>query len=117
MRKILFLTIFLLGCQKINQYPVELNLGKTPEFTKINKVFPSVSKGPITVELLVTEGAKYSLQILDISENQIKTFGFTANNAIYIKDLDLSDLKSGDYSLVLIDITGRETKVNFVIKK
>ncbi len=42
---------------------------------------------------------------------------FTAESSKVTKRLDLSELKNGDYNLVLIDIQGRESKTNVIIKK
>jgi hypothetical protein len=117
MKKLLLLTLITLaGCTKID-VPMPINLGKVSTSTAINKVTPIVSNGNITVEMNVTPEAKYSLQVTDLLDNEIKTFGFTADKDIYTKQLDLTSLKNGDYNLVLIDIAGKETKTNIIIKK
>ena len=112
------MVVFLAAFTKVVQppYPV-INLGKEAKTTSIRKVTPIVSNGNITVELGVTQGAKYSLQVTNILDEELKTFGFTADDTIYIKSLDLTSLKNGDYNLVLIDISGKETKTNIIIKK
>jgi len=119
MKKILvIMVVFLLACTKVVQPPIPaIDLGKLPTATSIRKVAPIVSNGNITVELNVTQGAKYSLQVTDLLDEEIKTFGFTADDTIYIKKLDLTSLKNGDYNLVLIDIAGKEVKSNIIIKK
>ena len=117
-KALLTMVVFLAACTKVVQpdYPA-IDLGQKATSTSINKVTPIVSNGNITVELGVTQGAKYSLQVTDLLDNEIKTFGFTADKDIYIKSLDLTSLKTGDYNLVLIDISGKEVKTNIIIKK
>lgn len=118
MKKLLLVALFLAGCTKIDTYqPYVIDLGKQATSTKILKVSPIVSDGNVTVQLAVTQGAKYSLQITNLLDSELKTFGFTAEDTIYIKKLDLTDLKNGDYNLVLIDISGKEVKTNIIIKK
>lgn len=118
MKKLLLIGFVLLaGCRKIDYVPPTIDLGRTAASTAITKVYPIVSNGQITVDMNITSGAKYSLQVTDLLDNEIKTFGFTADSDIYTKKLDLTDLKNGDYNLVLIDIAGKETKTNIIIKK
>jgi len=118
MKKVLItMVVFLLACTKVVQPPTPtIDLGKIPAATSIKKVTPIVSNGNITVELGVTQGAKYSLQVTDLLDEEIKTFGFTADDTIYIRKLDLTSLKNGDYNLVLIDIAGKEVRSNIIIK-
>ena len=118
MKKLLLITLVLLaGCRKVDYVPPTIDLGVQSSSTSITKVTPIVSNGQITVDMNVTSGAKYSLQVIDLLDNELKTFGFTADNNIYTRKLDLTDLKNGDYNLVLIDISGKETKANIIIKK
>jgi hypothetical protein len=117
MKKLLLIVLVLLvGCRKID-FPAPINLGVQSQSTAITKVHPIISNGQITVYMNVTSGAKYSLQVTDLLDNEIKTFGFTADSDIYTRKLDLTDLKNGDYNLVLIDIAGKETRTNIIIKK
>jgi len=118
MKKILVtMVVFLAACTKVVQPPVPvLDLGRKATSTAITRVTPIVSKGNITVEMKVTPGAKYSLQVTDLLEDEIKTIGFTADDTIYIQKMDLTSLKNGDYNLVLIDIAGKEVKTNIIIK-
>ena len=118
MKKLLLIALVLLaGCTKIDVTPT-INLGVEAKSTAITKVSPIVSNGSnITVDMNLTSGAKYSLQVTDLLDNEIKTFGFTADSDIYTRKLDLTDLKNGDYNLVLIDIAGKETRTNIIIKK
>lgn len=111
------MVVFLTACTKIAPPPLpEINLGQKAKATSIKKVTPIISNGNITVELGVTQGAKYSLQVTNLLDEELKTFGFTADDTIYIKKLDLTSLKNGDYNLVLIDIAGKEVRSNIIIK-
>ena len=105
------------SCRKTIEQPFAIDLGKTAASTAISKITPVVSNGNIAVEMNVTNGAKYSILVTDLLDNELKTFGFTADKDIYIKNLDLTSLKNGDYNLILIDISGKETRTNIVIKK
>jgi hypothetical protein len=117
MKKLLLIALVLLaGCRKLNVVPL-VDLGTQSQSTAITKVHPIISNGQITVDMNITSGAKYSLQVTDLLDNKIKTFGFTADSDIYTRKLDLTDLKNGDYNLVLIDIAGKETRTNIIIKK
>ena len=119
MKKVLVtMAVFLSACNKIVNPPIpSIDLGKAATSTSIKRVIPIVSNGNVTVELSVTQGAKYSLQVTDLLDEEIKTFGFTADDTIYIKKLDLTSLKNGDYNLILIDIAGKEVRSNIIIKK
>lgn len=119
MKKILLITVILLAsCTKVvSPPPYVIDLGRQAQTTAITKVTPIVSSGNITVTMKVTNGAKYSLQVTNLLEDEIKTFGFTADDTIYIKKLDLTSLNNGDYNLILIDISGKESKHNLIIKK
>jgi hypothetical protein len=117
MKKLILIGLVLLaGCRKIDTTPT-INLGVQAKSTAIAKVYPIVTSGTVNVELNVTEGAKYSLQVTDLLDNEIKTFGFTADKNIYTRALDLSDLKNGDYNIILIDISGKESRANVIVKK
>jgi hypothetical protein len=116
MKKLLLIALVVLaGCRKIDITPT-IDLGVQSKSTAITKVYPIISNGKITVEMNLTSGAKYSLQVTDLLDNNLKTFGFVADNNIYSRTIDLTDLKNGDYNLVLLDISGNEFKTNIIIK-
>ena len=119
MRKLLFLLIFIsVGCTKIPILPPKVELGAIPTSSVINKVSPIVSDGSNgVVDMTLTTDAKYSLLVTNLLGHELKVVGFTAESSKVTKRLDLSDLKNGDYNLILIDIQGRESKTNVVIKK
>ena len=113
---ILCCTIFIISCQKIQPVPT-IQLGKVATATSIKKVEPVLTKGPVTLTLSVTKDAKYSIQLIDLKGDVKYSTGFTADKDLVIKNLDYSDVKSGDYTIVLLDISGNEYKRNLTIKK
>lgn len=114
-----FLTVLLAtSCRKTFETPSVIDLGVKSTSTAINKVIPALTTGNITVEFATTPGAKYSVQIVPFgSEDPSKVFGFTAENNTTVKNYNLSDLNNGDYTLILIDVKGTETKSFITIKK
>jgi hypothetical protein len=104
------------SCTKVQPTP-EISLGKIATSTAIERVEPVITKGPITLTLSVTEGAKYAIQLIDLKGDVKYATGFTADNNMVIKKLDYSDVNSGDYTVTLIDIFGKEYKRQITIKK
>lgn len=114
---IYFLCILvLIACTKVTSTPI-IELGATAKSTKINEMLPPVTNGPVTISLTVTPGAKYSIQLIDLKGDVKSSTGFTADKELVIKELDYSDVNSGNYAVVLIDIAGKEYKRNLTIKK
>jgi len=119
MKKILLICsiLFISGCTKVYT-PTPMDLGRAPELTSIKAISPIVSDGKnVTVELLLTPGSKYSLQVTNLLDTELKVFGFVADAESVSKKIDVSDLPQGDYNVVLIDIKGKEIKRNITIKK
>ena len=97
------------GCTKVQSVP-RIDLGIASQQTTINSVNPPMSTGKITVDMSVTPGAKYSVQLTDMKGEVKYSSGFTADNTVVIKQYNYSDIKSGDYYVVLVDIKGTEIK-------
>lgn len=112
----LLIIIVLIACSKVVPTPV-IELGKEATSTTINSVTPPVSSGRVIANITVTPGAKYSLQLIDLKGDVKSSTGFTADKDLVIKELDYSDVNSGDYTVTLIDISGTEYKRNITIKK
>ena len=107
--------LLLIACTKVASTPV-IELGVQAKMTQINSVNPPISTGKVIANLSVTPGAKYSLQLINL-KGDVKSFtGFTADKDLIIKELDYSDVNSGDYTVTLIDIFGKEYKRNITIK-
>jgi len=108
--------ITVIACTKVASVPV-IELGEKATATKINSVYPPITTGKVVANLSVTPGAKYSIQLTNLTGDVKYATGFTADKTLVTKDLDYSDVKSGDYMIVLIDIAGNEYKHNITIKK
>jgi hypothetical protein len=77
----------------------------------------SQSGNIVTAEFQTTVGAKYSIQVMPFGkEEPIKKEGFTANDTLTKKVLNLSELPKKNYDLIFIDISGNETKYPIIIK-
>ena len=112
----LLIIILVIACSKVVSTPV-IELGKQATSTTINSVNPPVSTGKVIASMTVTPGAKYSLQLIDLKGDVKSATGFVADKDLVIKELDYSDVNSGDYTVTLIDISGTEYKRNITIKK
>lgn len=112
----LLIIVVLIACTKVASTPT-IELGEKSTSTKINSLYPPITTGKVTVNLSVTPGAKYSLQLITLGGDVKYSTGFTADKELVIRELDYSDVKSGDYSVVLVDIFGKEYKQNLTIKK
>lgn len=108
--------LLLIACTKVASTPV-IELGAQAKMTQINSLTPPISTGKVIANLSVTPGAKYSLQLIDLKGDVKSATGFTADKDLIIKELDYSDVNSGDYIVTLIDIFGKEYKRNITIKK
>lgn len=112
----LLIIVAVIACTKVVSTPV-IELGEKATATKINSIYPPITTGKVIANLSVTPGSKYSLQLINLAGDVKYVTGFTADKELIIKELDYSDVKSGDYSVVLIDIFGTEYKQNLTIKK
>ena len=108
--------LLLIACTKVASTPV-IELGVQAKMTQINSVNPPISTGKVIANLSVTPGAKYSIQLIDLKGDVKSSTGFIADKDLIIKELDYSDVNSGDYTVELIDIFGKEYKRNITIKK
>lgn len=114
---LLISALVIYSCTKVDVPAPEFNLGKQSTSTSIVSLSTSFTTGEVDVTLSVTPGAKYSLQLIDLKGDVKYATGFTADNSIVTKHLDYSDVNSGDYTIELIDISGKEYKRNLTIKK
>lgn len=108
--------LVLISCTKVASTPT-IELGAQAKVTQINSVNPPISTGKVIANLSVTPGAKYSIQLIDLKGDVKSATGFTADKDLIIKELDYSDINSGDYAVTLIDIFGKEYKRQITIKK
>lgn len=116
----ILMVVSIFGCKKVDVLPTDdtINLGAESKSTTITRVYPFLSDGSsVNFDLNVTVDAKYTLQVTDIMGNELKSFGFTANEIFITKTINVSDLPNGDYDVVLTDIAGKQSKTNIIIKK
>jgi hypothetical protein len=114
---ILTAVIFLTACTKIvnTPTPTAIDLGVKSTSTAIKSVVQE--NNVITVEFDVTQGAKYSVQVVPFTSfTPILTEGFTATSNSIIKIYNLSKIPKNDYNLIFIDISGKEVKYPIIIK-
>lgn len=113
----LFTLIFITGCSDIEVLETQpVNLGVISKKTDISTIV-SVN-GKVTVQYLVTTGAKYSVQVYKFAETEpTKTLPFTAAADIETKVYEFTDLQNGIYDLVLTDVSGTSIRKPLVIKR
>jgi hypothetical protein len=116
------LAVLTTGCIHDSAFPTQpiisngINLGAISYSAVIAQISSNIISGKLTIHLIVTRGAKYSLQLTDITNNIIKTHGFTADREDVLMELDYSTVPDGAYDLNLIDTAGNATKVPIIIK-
>ena len=110
-----FAIFILAGCTKVGVESKSIDLGTIPAVTAITSL--KQIGNIITVEFAVTSGSKYSVQFVPFGSDKVaKSEGFTAETDKITKVYDLTSLKKMDYDLILIDISGKETKRPILIK-
>lgn len=113
----LLIIVTVIACTKIDApVPQVIDLGKEATSTSIVNLSTALVSAKVDVTMNLTPGAKYSLRLIDLNGDVKKSTGFTADNTLVIKTLDYSDVKTGDYTLELIDISGKEYKRLITIK-
>jgi hypothetical protein len=113
----LFISIFIFGCSDIDVIESQsINLGATAKNTDISTIISTGNK--VTVQYLVTTGAKYSVQIYKFAATEpVKTLPFTADADIQTKVYEFTDLEDGIYDLTLTDMNGISIKKPLLIKR
>ena len=115
--KLCCILFILSSCTKVDiPAPQVIDLGKEATSTAIVNLSTALVSAKVDVTMNLTPGAKYSLRLIDLNDNVKKSTGFTADNTLVIKTLDYSDVKTGDYTLELLDISGKEYKRLITIK-
>lgn len=112
----LLFIVLLIACRKVVDETPVIDLGKQSTATAITKLSTPITTGEVEITMNVTPGAKYSLQLIDLKGDVKSATGFTADNSVVIKKLNYSDVNSGDYSITLIDVSGKEYKRSLTIK-
>lgn len=111
---VIFITIP--SCRKESDLNIKpLDLGKQSTGFKFNA--PAInSNNNVITNISVTVGAKYSVQIIDISGDVVASKGVVADSETEIVTLDTKDVKPGVYDVIVIDTHGKEIKQPINIK-
>ncbi len=108
--------LLLFGCTKVDMpLPQTIDLGVKSAGTSIKSIIQSGNI--VTADFKTTVGAKYSIQVIPFGKTEpVKKEGFTANDTLTKKVLNLSDLPKRNYDIIFIDISGNEVKYPIIIK-
>lgn len=106
----------LAGCTKLDApRPLVIDMGVKSASTSIKSI--SQNGNTVSADFQTTVGAKYSVQIVPFGATEpVKKEGFTANDTLTKKVLNLSDLPKKNYDLIFMDISGNEVKYPIIIK-
>jgi len=110
MRKItiLFFILLAVSCRKVYEAP-------TPQLAKPDKVgyanvYPTPTTGPITTTFNLEPNVQYNVTVQGMNGKVYKSYGLSSVDGSLIRQDNLSDLPSGSYDLILMNINGSETK-------
>jgi hypothetical protein len=110
MRKITILCFILLAvsCRKVYDAP-------TPQLAKPDKVgyanvYPTPTTGAVTMNFNLEPNAQYNVTIQGMGGKIYKSYGISSIDGNLIKQENLSDLPSGSYDLILMNINGTQTR-------
>ena len=122
MKKIIFIlaviTLSIGSCRKTDVVPTIkpsiIDLGKHSDSMSYNDI-PRLNNGILSVNLNVTPGSKYSVQVTDINGDEIASKGLVADATTELVKLDVSKLTPGFYDITVLDIAGGEIKSPIII--
>jgi hypothetical protein len=122
MKKIIFIlaviTLSIGSCRKTDVVPTVkpsiIDLGKHSDSMSYNDI-PRLNNGTLSINLNVTSGSKYSVQLTDINGDEVASKGLVADAATELVTLDVSKLTPGFYDITVLDIAGGEIKSPIII--
>jgi hypothetical protein len=123
MKKILFvlaaITLTIGSCRKSDYVPqikpTSIDLGN--KSTAMNFKSETVQlNNTVSFDVAVTQGSKYSFQIVDFKGDVVLTEGLNADNTTEKVTLNIDKITPGAYDLIFIDIQGNELKKPLIIK-
>jgi hypothetical protein len=122
MKKIIFIlaviTLSIGSCRKTDVVPTIkpsiIDLGKHSDSMSYNDI-PRLNNGTLSINLNVTSGSKYSVQVTDINGDEVASKGLVADAATELVTLDVSKLTPGFYDITVLDIAGGEIKSPIII--
>ena len=95
--------------------PAIIDLGKHSESMSYNDI-PKLNNGILVINLNVTPGSKYSVQLNNFNGEEVITKGLNADATNEIVTLDVTKLTPGFYDVSILDINGGEIKSPIIIK-
>ena len=102
--------VLLIACTKhVDTAIAPIDLGKQSTGMSFSSL-PTVSNGNVTFSVQTTPGAKYSIQVTDLSGDIKVKQGLLATDTIQKVSLPLNKLNVGIYDVVVMDIQGNEIK-------
>jgi hypothetical protein len=122
MKKIIFIlaviTLSIGSCRKTDVVPTIkpsiIDLGKHSDSMSYNDI-PRLNNGTLSINLNVTSGSKYSVQVTDINGDEVASKGLVADATTELVTLDVSKLTPGFYDITVLDIAGGEIKSPIII--
>ena len=122
MKKIIFIlaviTLSIGSCRKTDVVPTIkpsiIDLGKHSESMSYNDI-PRLNNGTLSINLNVTPGSKYSVQVTDINGDEVASKGLVADATTELVTLDVSKLTPGFYDITILDVAGGEIKSPIII--
>jgi hypothetical protein len=112
MKKIFLISLICVGCRKTIDTPYPIS-PITPATVGTLNVSPNPSNGMVTINLFLDATTKYNLQVTDLNGKSIKSMAVSSSQI----QQNFSSLENGTYDLILIDISGNQTKTPLIIKK
>ena len=114
MKKIIILCciVFIISCRKVYDTPVP-QLAK-PDKVGYANVYPNPTEGPVTMTFNLEPNAKYNVTIQGMGGKVYKSYGLSSIDGSLIKQENLSDLQSGSYDLILMNINGSQTRTPII---
>lgn len=122
MKKIIFIlaviTLSIGSCRKTDVVPTIkpsiIDLGKHSDSMSYNDI-PRLNNGTLSINLNVTPGSKYSVQVSDINGDEVASKGLVADATTELVTLDVSKLIPGFYDITILDVAGGEIKSPIII--
>lgn len=111
MKKILFISLLILGCRKSIESPYPTP--SMPTTLGTLNVTPNPTTGVVTMSFFLDASSKYNLQLVDMKGSSLKSMPVNTSSL----QQNFSSLENGTYDLILIDISGRQTKTPLIIRK